>query len=81
MLFIVMFIIQWTASSIFGVWDLIEEAPPVVALLTVMLANAGGILNGIVFVVTYRKPPEIASDTSYHERTKRNTVTTTNTEC
>lgn len=55
MLFIVMFVIQWTASSIFGLWEFLHNTPPVVVLLTVILANSGGVLNGIVFMMIHRR--------------------------
>lgn len=55
MLFVLMFVIQWTISSVCGVWKYLHEAPPVVVLLTVILVNSRGALYAIVFVVIHRK--------------------------
>ena len=75
MLFIVMFIIQWTPSAVFGVWELICNTPPVVVLLTVMLSNSGGILNGSVFVIIYRKKGKTDREPIEHSKTQTRLTT------
>ncbi|VDH93542.1 Hypothetical predicted protein [Mytilus galloprovincialis] len=64
MLFVVMFVIQWTASSVFGVWEYIDDAPPFVVLFTVLLANSGGLLNGFIFIYMYRKRVKTENETT-----------------
>lgn len=75
MLFIVMFIIQWTPSAVFGVWELICNTPPVVVLLTVMLSNSGGILNGSVFVIIFRKKGKTDREPIEHSKTQTRLTT------
>lgn len=64
MLFIAMFLIQWTPCSMFGLWKYLYNTPPEVVMISVILANSGGVLNGIVFLVIHRGKNRAENDST-----------------
>ena len=51
-LVIIAFLVQWSASTVYGIWRAANVPMTLPLLQTAMIsANIGGILNGIVFAI------------------------------
>lgn len=58
-LFVAAYFIQWWATALYGVWQLLEDVPLVLFQFVTTFSNIGGILNGIVYVVIRKRKSDI----------------------
>ncbi|XP_033735983.1 uncharacterized protein LOC117324307 [Pecten maximus] len=54
-LFLISYFVQWWALAVYGVWITFGEGPIVLYIANIFFSNAGGVWNGIVFVIIRRR--------------------------
>jgi hypothetical protein len=78
-LFVLAFFVQWLAFTMFGIWQLIENAPQLLFHFITIFSNVGGILNGFVFIVILKrkqKKMDSSSKVTDSKESGRKTTTT-----
>ena len=78
-LFVLAFFIQWWALTMFGIWQLIENAPQLLFHFVTTFSNVGGILNGFVFIVILKRKQKKMDSSSKATDSKESGRKTTST--
>src|SRR6218665_543391 len=55
MVFVAVFILQWSPYTLFNLWGIFEDPPAPVFIIAVIIVNLGGIYNGIAYTIIRRK--------------------------
>src|SRR6218665_2228068 len=55
MVFVAVFILQWSPYTLFNLWGIFEDPPATVCIIAVIIVNLGGIYNGIAYTIIRRK--------------------------
>ncbi|XP_069117979.1 uncharacterized protein [Argopecten irradians] len=54
-LFLISYFVQWWALSVYGIWIAFGEGPIALYVVNIFFSNAGGVWNGIVFIIIRRR--------------------------